>query len=156
MRVKRTGEKSVKRYDYTNGRGTRTLGWYARVWWNGRMHAKLFSDSRYGGERGAYQAALDYRNTIEIAVQKPRSNRQVVQYPRNPLNIQGVYLREINNYKRGIITGTSLVVEAVWYIDGKRRMTRFSVESRTIEEAIALGVHARERAILAQRNKERR
>jgi hypothetical protein len=59
MLMARSGHKGISRIDHKK---RNTHGWYVRVTFQGKTHAKLFSDSVHGGEEKALQRAIRYRN----------------------------------------------------------------------------------------------
>lgn len=71
--------KGISRMDYGN-----THGWFVRVYRDGKVHSKLFSDGVHGGKEAALKAARKYRNDYEKT--HPRSlwqGRFRVKPPRN-------------------------------------------------------------------------
>ncbi len=68
-------QKSISRIDQPE---KHTHGWYVRVRFAGKEHSKFFPDKTFGGKRKAWNAAIEHRDTVEIKVGKPRTDRTVV------------------------------------------------------------------------------
>jgi hypothetical protein len=64
--------KGISRID-----STRAVGWFVRVSWHGQHVRKFFSDGVNGGKRKALLAAIEYRNTTEKTLGKPRTDRNI-------------------------------------------------------------------------------
>jgi len=49
--------KSISRMDIRS-----THGWFVRIYYRGKTHRKLFSDSIFGSQEASFQAAIAYRD----------------------------------------------------------------------------------------------
>ncbi len=83
-----SGHKSISRIDVP---AKKMHGWYVRVWYKGKMHSRFFNDKFYNGKEEALNAAIEYRDQVEAAIGKPRTDRVVVTHsPRNQTGVIGV------------------------------------------------------------------
>lgn len=83
-----SGHKGISRIDHEQ---KHTHGWYVRVCFDRRMHAKFFSDATNGGKEKALETAIEYRNNLEASLGKPRTDRiVVVSNARNHTGVIGV------------------------------------------------------------------
>ena len=67
--------KSISRIDQPE---KNNHGFYVRVSFRGQQYRKFFNDKKYGGEEGALDAAIKYRNELEQELGKPRTDRMVL------------------------------------------------------------------------------
>ncbi len=67
--------KSISRIDQPE---KNNHGFYVRVSFRGQQHRKFFSDAKYGGDEGALDAAIAYRNSLERDLGKPHTDRMVL------------------------------------------------------------------------------
>ena len=72
--AKMSEHKSISRIDQHH---KKNHGWYVRVTWKGQNTSKFFNDTKCGGKAEALQEAIDFRNEVEEALGKPRSERQL-------------------------------------------------------------------------------
>ena len=125
-------EARPAKFEYRNGNYVKvsnakgpTNGWYVRVFFNNKQHAKFFSDKAYGGRGPALNKAQAWRNKIEKEIGKPRTNERVIVGRDHPTSVnltkckdrrgnprecyQVVYFPEpnIRKVKRFIITSTT-------------------------------------------------
>ncbi len=49
----------------------RCKGWYVRIYRDGQIYAKLFSDHKYGGRQEALKCAKDYKQALELESPPP-------------------------------------------------------------------------------------
>lgn len=128
-----SGYKSISRIDQPE---KRTYGWYVRVHYKGTTKSKFFSDIRYGGQGAALAEAVTYRNSLEQAVGKPRSEYSVVGLsPRNRSGMIGVRRRMKSSGKKGREEGYA-VYEVTWSpAPEKMGRTSVSIEKYGEEEA---------------------
>jgi type IV secretory pathway VirB10-like protein len=86
--VGKSGHKGISRIDSETNK---THGWYVRVQFQGKTHAKFFSDSAHGGDAKALAKAVKHRNAVERELGKPRTDRMVTAVSsRNTSGVQGV------------------------------------------------------------------
>lgn len=140
-----SGYKSISRIDADQ---KKMHGWYVRVYFKGQMHAKFFSDSRYGSQSDALEEAVIYRNALEEKLGKPRSERTVVSLsPRNTSGVVGVRRRRKSS-RRGNPDGYE-IYEITWSPEpGKMKRTSVSINHYGEEEAL-------HRAMEIRKQKER-
>jgi hypothetical protein len=98
MLMARSGHKGISRIDHKK---RNTHGWYVRVTFQGKTHAKLFSDSVHGGEEKALQRAIRYRNKLEKEVGRPRTDRTVVSKAQQVVNCRPQSVVETCDFERG-------------------------------------------------------
>ncbi len=123
-----SGHKGISRVDYLK---RNAHGWYARVPWKGEMHARFFSDGAYGGKDAALHEALDYRNRIEKAIGKPRTDRTIMLgHPRSETGVIGVHR----------ITKEGAPVYEVTWSPEPNRVKRTSVSIRKYGDDVAFGI----------------
>ncbi len=81
--------KGIARIDDPGRHG---VGWYARVTFKGKTHSKYFADGAHGGKAKAFGKALEWRDTKERELGKPRTDR-VIQAGRGRggTGVTGVY-----------------------------------------------------------------
>jgi len=128
MKARKLKHKNLTRIDHP---AKRTHGYFVRIQWKGERRAKFFSDGVYGDRLAALDAALEWRNTTEVELGKPRTDRQVVGLVRSSTGIPGVRRRK---------EGHTEYYEATWVTTvGKQGRTRFSIarhgEKRALQQA---------------------
>jgi hypothetical protein len=151
MATKERKHKSISRID---SKKKKTHGWYVRVQFNNTMYSKFFSDGQYSGRSEALAAAIEYRNEVEAAIGKPRTERTVVGvHPQNQTGVVGVHRRRKHNGGKGRTSnGTasySDVYEVTWSPEP-------NVVSRTSVSISKYGKkEALRRAVAIRKEKER-
>lgn len=134
-----SGHKGISRVDYLK---RNTHGWYVRVPWKGEIHAKFFSDGAHGGKDVALNKAIRYRNRLEKALGKPRTERIIMpSHPRSESGVLGVHR---------ILKEGAPVYEVTWSPE-PNMVKRTSVSIRKYGEEEAL---KKARAIRRQKEKE--
>lgn len=125
---KSSGHKNITRIDQES----KSLhGWYVRIGWHGKVHAKWFPD--HEDKAGALDEAIDWRNKIESDIGKPRTERWI-RSP-NPGNRPGV--------SRRIKDGTP-VYEVTWMPSpGKIQKTSYSILAHGEDEARTMAIELR-------------
>ncbi|MBK7994144.1 MAG: AP2 domain-containing protein [Blastocatellia bacterium] len=118
MDLEKNKYKGISRIDQDTNH---THGWYVRVWFNGKMYSKFFSDEKNGGGEKALTKALRHRNRLEKEIGKPRTDRKVVTYSsKNKTGVVGVVRKvkegrevyEVNwNPIPGVIKRTSVSID---------------------------------------------
>jgi hypothetical protein len=132
--------KSITRCDYRY-----THGWWVRIWWEKRNHTKFFSDTIHGGKRQALRQALDWRDTTEEMLGKPRDERAVYSAIKYASTASlGISYLTRRNYKYGHVCGYSETVHVTWYEGGKRMGTSFSIKKYGRTLALLLAEQHRE------------
>jgi hypothetical protein len=136
-----SGYKSISRIDDAK---KKTYGWYVRVFFNGKMYSKFFSDARYGASEVGLAEAVQYRDELEQKLGKPRSERTVVQVsPRNQSGVIGVRRRMKSSGKKGRKEGYD-VYEITWSpAPGQMKRTSVSIEKYGEEEAFRIACEIR-------------
>ena len=141
--------KSISRVDHEP---KRMYGWYVRVCYNKKIHAKFFSDARHGGRAKALEAAIAHRNEVERQLGKPRTDRIIVASDRrNNTGVTGVRRtkKATGAYDKDGNPLMTEVFEVTWCPKpGKLRRTSVSIAKYGEKEAL-------KRAIEIRREKER-
>lgn len=148
-----SGYKSISRIDVDK---KKMHGWYVRVYYKNKMHAKFFSDSRFDSKAEALEEAIKYRDALEKKLGKPRSERTVVTLsPRNTSGVVGVRRRRKKS-RRGKPEGYE-VYEITWSPKpGVMRRTSVSIDKYGEEEALRRAIEIRkekDREIYGRRRK---
>lgn len=132
-RKRTTRHKGITRIDHP---AKKTYGYLVRVTWKGETRMKFFSDIKLGDRLAALDAAIEWRNSVERAMGKPRTEQQVIGKTRSKSGIMGVRRRRENHTD---------YYEATWIISpGKRGSTRFSIAKHGEAKARALAKRARD------------
>lgn len=123
--------KDVARIDQES---KRTHGWYVRVRFQGKTHAKFFSDGKYGGRYSSLLAALAWRDQTEISLGKIRTDKHIVTVSNTKTGVVGVRHNEkLNRY------------EVSWVNqDGKQGKTSISIRKHGQEKAFELACQVRQ------------
>lgn len=83
----------------------RTHGWYVRVRFRGKTHAKFFSDRKCGGKNSSLLSAISWRDKTEKKLGKVRTNKHVVTVSSSGTGVVGVRLNEkLNRYEVSWVT----------------------------------------------------
>ena len=80
---------SITRFDKTNN--SRNVGWWVRVRRQGKLHSRLFSDSKYGGESEGLKIATQYEQDLIGTLPAPRGKR-VMPNKNNACGVSKVYI----------------------------------------------------------------
>lgn len=129
--------KDIARIDQTS---KQTYGWYVRVRFNGKTHAKLFSDLKHGGRAASLLAAIAWRDSTEKEIGKPRTDRNIVTMSKTNEGVVGVRLNEkLNRYEVSWVTP-----------QGKNGKTTVSILKHGKEKAFQIACERRK-----QKEKER-
>jgi len=134
MTARVIGHKNLTRFDHPK---KNTFGYFVRIQWKGEKHHKFFSDGVCGDRLGALTAALEWRDATERALDKPRTDRQVIGFSsRNKSGVVGV--------RRMLKQGRD-VYEATWMdAHGRVGRTSFSIARHGEKRAFRLAVRARQ------------
>ncbi len=94
--------KDVARIDQES---KRTHGWYVRVRFLGKTHAKFFSDKKCGGRYSSLLSAIAWRDQTEKKLNKVRTNKHMVTVSNSTTGVVGVRLNEkLNRYEVSWVT----------------------------------------------------
>lgn len=123
--------KDIARVDQAS---KRTYGWYVRVRFNGKIHAKLFSDLKHGDRAASLLAAIAWRDNTEKAIGKPRTDRNIVTTSNTSTGVVGVRLNEkTNKYEVSWVT-----------FQGKQGKTSVSILKHGKEKAFKIACERRQ------------
>ncbi|HET98246.1 MAG TPA: AP2 domain-containing protein [Desulfurivibrio alkaliphilus] len=130
-RSKLEKHKDVARIDQES---KRTHGWYVRVRFQGKTHAKFFSDGKHGGRYSSLLAALAWRDQTEISLGKIRTDKHIVTVSNTKTGVVGVRHNEkLNRY------------EVSWVNQvGKQGKTSISIRRHGQEKAFELACQIRQ------------
>ena len=123
--------KDIARIDQVD---KRTHGWYVRVRFMGKTHAKFFSDGKYGGRGSSLLAAIAWRDSMEEKIGKPRTDKHIVTVSNTKTGVVGVRLNEeMNRY------------EVSWVkTSGRQGKTSVSIRKHGKEKAFKLACQIRQ------------
>lgn len=133
--------KDIARVDQAS---KRTYGWYVRVRFNGKIHAKLFSDLRHGGRAASLLAAIAWRDSTEREIGKPRTNRNIVTRSNTNAGVVGVRQNEkLNRYEVSWVTPQGKHGKTTVSIlkHGKEKAFKIACERRKEKEAERLSLY---------------
>ncbi len=134
---KTTRYKNITRIDHP---AKRTFGYNVRIAWKAQKYGKFFSDAVYGDRLAALDAAIEWRNTTEKAIGKPRTEHQVIGWnSRNKTGAVGIR----RCFRAGVDS-----FEVTWMIYGDRPRkgaTSFSIPKYGEKKAFKLALRARQR-----------
>lgn len=131
---KTTRHKNITRIDHPP---KRTHGFFVRVRWKGQNRSRFFSDKKHGDRLSALGAAIEWRDTTERELGKPRTERLVIGQPRSSnTGVVGVRRRK---------EGHTEYMEATWVNEqGTLSRTRFSIARYGVKGALRRAQKARE------------
>lgn len=135
--------KDIARIDQVS---KNTHGWYVRVRFNGKIHAKLFSDLLHGGRAASLLAAIAWRDSTEKKLGKPRTDRQIVTVSNTSTGVVGVRLnKEMNRYEVSWLTpqGKQGKTSVSILRHGKKRAFQIACEKRKEKESERLSLNAK-------------
>ncbi len=113
----------------------RTHGWYVRVRFYGKTHSKFFSDKKCGGRYSSLLSAISWRDEIEKAIGKVRTDKHVVTVSNTSTGVVGVRLNEkLNRYEVSWVTTM-----------GKQGKTSVSINKHGKEKALELACEIRKK-----------
>lgn len=123
--------KDIARIDQAS---KRTHGWYSRVRFYGKTHAKFFSDKKHGGRHLALLSALAWRDETEKKIGKGRTDKHMVTVSNTTTGVVGVRLnKHIQRY------------EVSWVsTDGKQGKTSVSIRKHGKKKAFELACDIRQ------------
>ena len=140
---KKSRYKSISRVDQMK---RKAHGYYVRVVFKGTIHSKFFSDSVWGGKRGALSEAIRCRDQIEKQLGKPRTNRTVVtESPKTRTGVPGIR-RTMKHTGAKNPDNKSEVYEVTWSPQPNvLKRTSISIDKYGEEEAFQRALKIRER-----------
>jgi len=135
--------KSISRVDQAK---RKAHGWYVRVVFKGEIYSRFFSDSVWGGKRGALAEAIHCRDQIEKQLGKPRTDRTVVmESPKTRTGVPGIR-RTFKHTGAKNPNNKSEVYEVTWSPQPNvLKRTSISIEKYGEEEAFRRALKIRER-----------
>ena len=78
----------ITRFDYRDGHQAK--GWWVRIVWKGRLHARFFADSKNGGKQNARERAMRWRDATLASLDRPPAHK-IINSPRRKMT--GVTVR---------------------------------------------------------------
>lgn len=122
--------KDIARVDQAS---KHTYGWYVRVRFNGKIHARLFSDLKHGDRAASLLAAITWRDSKEREIGKPRTDKNIVTRSNTNAGVVGVRLNEkLNRYEVSWVT-----------LRGKQGKTTVSILKHGKEKAFQIACEKR-------------
>ena len=123
--------------------------WFVRIYYQGAFVRKTFSDTNYNGRDDALREAIAWRDEIEAAMGKPRTDRSVRKKTVVDERDTGIYRRNAKHMKRGKIYYRD-IYEVVWSpAPGKLSRRTISVTKHGEEQALEMA-----RALRRQKEQE--
>lgn len=140
-------EKNIIRIDTKNstGRSGGTHGWQVKFQLNEKEISKLFSDSKYGGLKQAFDEAISFRDSFSVDWHAVISDNNASRNAADEKNIIGV------NFVKGKKKATSDEYSSYWHAswtdsNGKKQFKNFFIATYGNDKAYELAVQARLKA----------
>ncbi len=146
--AKKDPNRNLSRIEIVSARGSQFSGWEVRLQRRGKSVHKFFNDKKFGGERGAYKAASDFRDSLE-ARYKSYSTAELARKPskRNTSGVVGIR-KHCQIDKRGGYEYHYEYWIAQWTdASGKRKTKAFSVHEFGDQKAFKMAVAARREGV---------
>ncbi len=132
-------ERNIKRIDTRTDASKQTHGFQVCISRNGSLHTKHFSDSLYGGTKGALKVAREYRD--QLLGEMPEIEASRIAHTTNAKNKSGHVGISYRKYKTAKNKVTRLIAVSVRAEKGKTvsRVYRYTKEDhdKVLAEAIA-------------------
>lgn len=132
-------ERNIKRIDTRTDASKQTHGFQVCISRNGSLHTKHFSDSLYGGTKGAQKVAREYRD--QLLGEMPEIEASRIAHTTNAKNKSGHVGISYRKYKTAKNKVTRLIAVSVRAEKGKTvsRVYRYTKENHdeVLAEAIA-------------------
>ena len=119
-------------------------GYYVRIQWKKQSYSKFFSLSEYETDANAFHRAVEWRNTKEVEIGKPRTERVISgirpSTRRTNTGEKGIQRLMVHHDKGGKPVGKPHPYYVVTAFDrtGKMRRTGISIEKHGEENALKL------------------
>ena len=141
-----SGYKNITRIEQASND---LYGWYVRMRFKGKSHAKFFNDKRFeGSEDKSLHAAVRYRNELSESIGRPRTERNVMAaHPGNNTGVVGIrrYMKKTGTSKTGKAYHSD-VYEVTWSPEpNKVKRTSFSIAKYGEREAFRRAYELRKR-----------
>lgn len=118
-------------------------GWYVRVRFLGKTHAKFFSDKKCGGRYSSLLQAITWRNKTEKKLGKVRTDKHMVTVSNSGTGVVGVRLNSrLNRYEVSWVTEEGKQGKTTVSINkhGKKKAFSKACSIRREKESARLGV----------------
>ena len=148
MMARKDPRRNISRIEKLNSAGQTSGGWEVRMQRQREKRSKFFSDSIHGGKLAALRAAKEFRDEIELEVQRMSVvEKSLSPSTRNRSGIVGVRLHQQVD-RRGEFEYHSWSWVAQWTDGhGRRRTKSFAVEKFGDVEAFRLAWRARKEGV---------
>ncbi len=148
--ARKNPRRNVSRIDMTSSSGRPYGGWEVRFQRKGEKIEKFFSDSKFGGRRGALTAAKNYRDELEAS----HSRYSVEELSKNPSKRNTSGMVGVRLHKQIDSRGDYEYHYWYWISQwtdgrGRRRTKSFSVHQHGDKEAFRLACEARAEGVKA-------
>lgn len=131
----------LKNITRVKDRKKRLDGYYVRIRWQKKDYSKFFSLGEYGDEHTALSRAIEWRNTTEAMIGKPRTEQQVlgITKPSNT-GVKGITRMYKRHYKKGKPVGQPHAWLIVTALDrnGKIRRCGVSIDKHGEQKALEI------------------
>ncbi len=145
---KKDSNKNLSRIEISNDRGVSFSGWGVRIQRRGKGVHKFFNDKIFGGERGAFKAASEYRDSVEAKLRGYSvADRAKTPSKRNTSGMVGV-----RKHSQIDVRGEYEYHYTYWIAqwtdrEGKRKTKAFSIQEHGDEKAFKLAAAARKAGV---------
>jgi|GEM_PF-1063411 len=145
-------ERNIKRIDTRSDASKQTHGFQVCISRNGALHTKHFSDSLYGGTKGALKVAREYRD--QLLGEMPEIEASRIAHTTNAKNKSGHVGISYRKYKTAKNKVTRLIAVSVRAEKGKTvsRVYRYTKENH--DEVLAEAIAFREELLQKRLSRE--
>jgi hypothetical protein len=145
-------ERNIKRIDTRPDASKQTHGFQVCISRNGSLHTKHFSDSLYGGTKGALKAARSYRD--EMLGDMPEIEASRIAHTQNAKNKSGHVGISYRKYKTAKGKTTRLIAVSVRAEKGKTLTRVFRYNKDNHDEVLDEAIAFRERVLQERLSRE--
>jgi hypothetical protein len=135
-------ERNIKRIDTRSDASKQTHGFQVCISRNGSLHTKHFSDSLYGGTKGALKVAREYRD--QLLGEMPEIEASRIAHTTNAKNKSGHVGISYRKYKTAKNKVTRLIAVSVRAEKGKTVSRVYRYTKDTHDEVLAEAIAFRE------------
>lgn len=135
-------ERNIKRIDTRSDASKQTHGFQVCISRNGSLHTKHFSDSLYGGTKGALKVAREYRD--QLLGEMPEIEASRIAHTTNAKNKSGHVGISYRKYKTAKGKVTRLIAVSVRAEKGKTVSRVYRYTKETHDEVLAEAISFRE------------
>jgi hypothetical protein len=145
-------ERNIKRIDTRSDAAKQTHGFQVCISRNGALHTKHFSDSLYGGTKGALRAARNYRD--EMLGDMPEIEASRIAHTQNAKNKSGHVGISYRKYKTAKGKVTRLIAVSVRAEKGKTLTRVFRYDKNDHDKVLNEAIKFREKVLQERLSRE--